>query len=235
MSQSGSGSEPNVTRKELLFAALGALAFAVAMFPRAAAGLGAFFFYDTWMQNLTFRAWWFEQLRDGHFATWCSGMFAGYPLFAETQTGPLYPPVFLLFSVLPPTLAFTWNVLLHFAAAGLGTYLLTRRLGAGPAGAALAAVAFEGSGFLVTHVVHLNLLIGATWLPWSLWLALRATDGVGASRPATFALAAVFGGLLLGAHPYATLMAFAATGLIVAFRAGVRPAAWGSPECAMPG
>ena len=72
----------------LLFAALGALAFAVAMFPRAAAGLGAFFFYDTWMQNLTFRAWWFEQLRDGHFATWCSGMFAGYPLFADKAPLP---------------------------------------------------------------------------------------------------------------------------------------------------
>ena len=35
----------------LLFPAL-----AIALFPKAFVGLGAFFHYDTWMQNFTFRA-----------------------------------------------------------------------------------------------------------------------------------------------------------------------------------
>src|SRR5262245_1192343 len=83
-------------------------ALAVALFPRPFVGAATFFHYDTWMQNLAFRAWWFRELRAGHFATWCPGMFAGYPIFAETQTGPLYPPTFVLFSLLPATLAFSW-------------------------------------------------------------------------------------------------------------------------------
>ena len=62
----------------LLFTGLAAL-----LFPRALTGEGAFFHYDTWMQNFTFRAWWFEQLRAGTFATWCPGMFAGFPLFTQ--------------------------------------------------------------------------------------------------------------------------------------------------------
>ncbi len=179
------------------------LFLAAALFPRALIGQTTFFHYDTWMQNLTFRAWWFEQLRDGHFATWCPGMFAGYPLFAETQTGPLYPTTFLLFSVLPATIAFSWSVILHFAFAGWGAYLVMRRLGVGVAGAMFAGVAFEWSGFLVTHVVHFNLLVGAAWTPWVVWLALGVAGG---SRRATLGLAASVAALLLGAHPYTTIM-----------------------------
>lgn len=193
------------------------VALAVALFPGATLGGKTLFFYDTGLQNLTFRAWWFEQLRAGHFATWCPGMFAGYPLFAETQTGPLYPPTFLLFSLLPATAAFSWSVALHFAFAGLGAYRLARRAGADRCGAVLAGVAFEGSGFLVAHVVHFNLLTGAAWAPWVGWLALRAGDG----RPRdALLLAGAFACLLLGAHPYATLMCALLAALLVAARAG---------------
>ena len=90
-------------------------AIAIALFPKALTGQGAFFHYDTWMQNFAFRAWWFGELKQGTFATWCPGMFAGYPLFAETQTGALYPLTFPLFLLLPATLAFSWSVILHFA------------------------------------------------------------------------------------------------------------------------
>ncbi|MCA9752993.1 MAG: hypothetical protein KC591_12430, partial [Gemmatimonadetes bacterium] len=210
-------------RREIAFVFAVALAVAVALFPRALFGGATFFHYDTWLQNLTFRAWWFEQLRAGHFATWCPGMFAGYPLFAETQTGPLYPPVFVLFSLLPATLAFSWSVALHLVLGGAGAYLLARRFGAAPAAAALAGVAFESSGFLVTHVVHFNLLIGAAWMPWIPWLVTRTFDG---SRAAPIALAAVLAGLLLGAHPYATLMALALAAWTFVHRAGRSPAAW---------
>ncbi|MBZ0269558.1 hypothetical protein K8I85_15495, partial [bacterium] len=170
---------------------------AIAMFPREFLGQATFFHYDTWMQNLTFRAWWFDMLRHGHFATWCPGMFAGYPLFAETQTGPLYPPTFPLFLLLPATLAFSWSVLLHFAFAGGGAYLAARRFGAGRAGALYAGAAFELSGFLVTHVVHFNLLVGAAWMPWVALLAAGAAE----RRPRHAAwLAVAFACLLLGAH-----------------------------------
>ncbi|NNE44026.1 MAG: hypothetical protein HKN12_07440, partial [Gemmatimonadetes bacterium] len=194
---------------------------AVAMFPRLLAG-DTFFHYDTWMQNLTFRAWWFDQLRAGHFATWCPGLFAGFPLFAETQTGPLYPPTFILFGLLPAPAAFSASVLLHFALAGTGMYVLARRYGAEPAAAVFAGAAFELSGFLVTHVVHFNLLTGAAWMPW----ALVAAEGVRRGRPRALpALAAVIALQLLGAHPYATLMTLALVGITWGLRSGSLPTA----------
>jgi hypothetical protein len=175
---------------------------AAALFPRVLLG-ESFFHYDTWMQNLAFRAWWFAQLKAGHFATWCPGMFAGYPLFAETQTGPLYPPTFILFLLLPAPAAFSFNVLLHFAAAGCGAWWLARRLGAGGTAAVLAGAAYELSGFLVTHVVHFNLLTGAALAPWTVALAWEAWRG---SARCALGLAAAVALLLLGAHPYATMM-----------------------------
>ncbi|MFN8178121.1 MAG: hypothetical protein U0167_09335 [bacterium] len=210
--------ERGAPRDRLLLFAF--LALAAALFPRATMGAATFFHYDTGMQNLAFRAWWFAQLRAGHFATWCPGMFAGYPLFAETQTGPLYPSTFVLFSLLPPTLAFSWSVALHFAFAGAGSFLLARRLGASTTAAILAGVAFELSGFLVTHVVHFNLLVGASWAPWVALLVLRAADG----RPgAALLLAAALACLLLGAHPYAVLMNTMLAGVVLVFRAGIVP------------
>ena len=194
---SGRGDALRTAGPPLLFVAL-----AVALFPRVLLG-ESFFHYDTWMQNLTFRAWWFAQLKAGHFATWCPGMFAGYPLFAETQTGPLYPPTFLLFLLLPAPAAFSFNVLLHFAAAGWGAWWLARKLGVGGTAAVAAGAAYELSGFLVTHVVHFNLLTGAALAPWAVGLAWEAWRG---SPRCALGLAVVVAGLLLGAHPYATMM-----------------------------
>lgn len=192
------------------------LALAVALFPRILLG-ESFFHYDTWMQNLAFRAWWFAELKAGHFATWCPGMFAGYPLFAESQTGPLYPPTFVLFLLLPAPAAFSWSVLLHFSGAGLGAWWLARRLGAGPAAAVFAGAAYELSGFLVVHVVHFNLLTGAAWAPWTVAFAWEAGRGNARSAPA---LAVAVAMLLLGAHPYATMMTLMLVALAWAVRGG---------------
>jgi heme A synthase len=142
-------------------------------------------------------------------------MFAGYPLFAETQTGPLYPPTFLLFLALPPTLAFSWSVIVHFALAGWGMHVLVRRFGASFASCLLAGVTFAYSGFLITHVVHFNLLTGAALLPWALYFAAGLLDSARSGeriRPLDFfGLAAVAAGYFLGSHPYALFMALFAT------------------------
>lgn len=180
----------------------------------AAIGRTAFFHYDTWMQNFAFRAWWFAQLKAGHFATWCPGIFGGYPLFAETQTGPLFPLTFLLFVALPAPLAFSWGVILLIAAAGAGTFLFVRRLGGGLPAAFLAGIIFQLSGFVTTHVVHFNLLTGAALLPWSLFFAVGLLERPNARDALGLTLAVA--GFFLGSHPYATIMTLAATILFVA-------------------
>jgi hypothetical protein len=198
------------------------LLIALSLFPGAAAGLKTFFHYDTWLQNLTFRAWWFGELKNGNFATWCPGLFAGYPLFAETQTGPLYPPTFLLFLLLPPPLAFSWSVIVHFMMAGCGAYLAARRLGASRAGAIFTGCTYELSGFLITHVVHFNLLTGGALAPWALAFAYDAWDG---KARGFLGLAMTFAFLFLGAHPYALLMTVLLVVLALLFRGGLRMSA----------
>lgn len=197
------------------------LLLAVAMFVDAALGRGAFFHYDTWMQNYAFRAWWFDELRAGHFASWCSGMFSGYPLFAETQAGPLFPLTFLTFLVLPSTLAFSWSVILLVTLAGCGAMLLARRLGCSPGGALLAGVTYEFSGFLLAHVVHFNLLTGAALAPFAFAFAV---GWLRRGSPLDFlGLAAIVASFFLGSHPYAYLMTLAGCAIFLPFAFEGRP------------
>jgi hypothetical protein len=197
---------------------------AIGLFADAAIGRGAFFHYDTWMQNYAFRAWWFDQLHQGHFATWCPGIFAGFPLFAETQTGPLYPPTFLLFLSMPSFLAFSWSVILHFALAGWGMHLLVGRLGASFWPCFLSGIAFALSGFMFTHVVHFNLLTGAALFPWAIYFAVgiaaRAGKGERAHPRDLVGLAVAAACFFLGSHPYATFMCFLSALLLAALLSG---------------
>ncbi|NNE07812.1 MAG: hypothetical protein HKN20_04540, partial [Gemmatimonadetes bacterium] len=186
-----------------LEAALWFLAAPVVFFREAAFG-GAFFHHEAWMHSFATRAWWFEQLKNGHFALWSSGMFAGYPLFAESQTAPLYPTTFALFTLLPPTLAFAWDVILHFAWAGFGLYRLARLLGTRHTSALFAGTMYAYSAFLVTHLSDFNLLAGAAWMPWIVWGTLGALRG----RKAHAVVLAIGWTLLsLAPHPNGTIFA----------------------------
>ncbi len=181
------------------------VALSLVFFWKAGTGKGAFFHYDTWMHYFASRAWWFGQLADGHFATWCPGLFAGYPLFAESQIGALYPPTFILFLAFPPTLAFSWSVILHFAFAGAGLFALARIFGLCKPACLLAAIVYAFSGFMITHLIHLNLLIGASWIPWALFFAVGSWQG----RPRSLlGLACSLAALFLAPHPNTTLLAF---------------------------
>ncbi len=123
------------------------------------------FFYDVLMQNYPFRQYFAEGLRMGDFPLWCSHIYCGFPLFAESQGGPAYPVQMLLYLLLPDTAAFNTSVLLHLLLAGGGTYKLVRALGASPLPALLSAVTYTFSGALVMRLMHTNMVFGAAWLP----------------------------------------------------------------------
>lgn len=75
-----------------------------------------------------------------HGAGWEPGTFAGHPLFADPQSGTLYPPnwLFLLGGEAAAPRVMTLLLMAHLGWAGLGTYFLSRRF-LGIAGAAFAA------------------------------------------------------------------------------------------------
>lgn len=157
------------------------------------------------LRQITAWAW-----REGRLPAWNPYSFSGSPVMAFGQGGALYPPQ-LLFVVLGPALG--TNVLLvgHLALAGVGAFVLARRLTGDVAAALLAGLAFPLSGFFMGHIAHHNMVAAAAWLPWMivgfLWLADRLSPVRVLVAALPVALAA------LASHPQAFAIDLVALGL----------------------
>ena len=130
-----------------------------------------------------------RELAAGRLPAWDPYINAGQPGLADVQTGFWYPPNLaagLLLALLGRPLTpgvLTAQVVLHFALAGLFTYLFVRatarRSGVRPSAArlagAVAAVAFTYGGYLTSFPVQqLTILETAVWLPLVLFFLDRA-------------------------------------------------------------
>ena len=104
----------------------------------------------------------------GHLPTWNPWAQAGMPLLGSSQAGTLYPPN-LLFLVLAPTLANNLSIVATFVVAGLGAWLLARRLTGDGVAAAVGGLGFGLCSFLFAHIGHQSMIAGAAWLPWMLY------------------------------------------------------------------
>ncbi len=90
-----------------------------------------------------------EGLARGELRFWAPWAEGGLSLHGQVTPGLLHPFT-LLYVLLPFELAFTLNHLLALALAGLGTWLLSRKLGASDWAALCGAIAFAGCGPLVS-------------------------------------------------------------------------------------
>jgi len=106
-----------------------------------------------------------ESLRHFSLPLWTPYLSLGFPLFAEGQSGPLYPPNLLL-AFLPPFLALNYSIISTFIIAGLGTYLYTRALGFSRFSSLTSALIFIFSAFFVTRAKHINMITVAAWVPF---------------------------------------------------------------------
>ena len=118
-----------------LAAVIGLILITLAFFWRAASGHWTFFHEDITCLFYPMKSYYAECLRAGRLPLWNPYIGGGYPQFAEGQIGALYPLNLLLFGLLPLTLAYNYNVILHYALAGLFFYAFLRRrkLGIGAA------------------------------------------------------------------------------------------------------
>ena len=119
-----------------------------------------------------------EQLRSGHIPVWNPHTFAGAPFAADPESGWMYLPAMVAFSLLPLDAAVRASLLFHMLLAGLSTFALARALHINVYGAVLAASVYAHSGFFEGHNVCCYAYADvAAWLPLSLLgaeLALRA-------------------------------------------------------------
>jgi len=116
-----------------------------------------------------------QALRDGQRPLWNPYVGLGTSVAADPQSG-LWYPFTLLFVLLPPFVAYSVTICVHFALAGGGLYRYLRAVRVDSMPALLGALAFEFCGFLVGHRAHLTILQAAAWLGWMLFAWQRLAD-----------------------------------------------------------
>lgn len=160
-----------------------------------------------------------EALRNGHVLLWTPGMFGGYPLFADGESGMLYPLNLLLLPLLPAEASYVALLVIHAVLAAFLTYYLLRTLGCGRLPALVGALVYAYSGFAAGQVVHANVIRAMVWLPLELALAERMCSARGRERLAiSGVLAGVFGVQGLAAHIHITLLSALTVSAFIAYR-----------------
>jgi len=128
-----------------------------------------------------------RSLASGHIPAWNPYAMGGFPSAADPQSGWMYLPVMVLFSVLPCGAAMRWFIVLQPILAGLGMYWFLRseaisRLSSTVGGVAL-ALAAAGS----TFVVWLPFMGIVMWIPLLLAAASRCLQAPTWGRRLTWA------------------------------------------------
>ncbi len=180
-------------------------------------GQGLLVQHDIWISDLLhsqlpYKAFLGRQLAAGHLPLWMPDIFSGVPFLAQVEAGALYLPHWPLFALLDPYRALGLALLLDLVVAATGSFALTRRMGAHPAGALLAGLSFAWCGFMLTHGRHLNMHAAASLLPWILLVQQILLDSGGRRGGPT--LAVLLALQLAAGHPQITWM----TGLLLAAR-----------------
>jgi len=144
------------------------------------------------------------EIRAGHLPLYNPYIWSGAPLLAGWNAGAAYPFTWL-FAIMPGTAAWTANLVLTWAVAGLGMYWFCRALRLSALASLLAALSFAYGGAFWAQVSHFGLVAGMSWAPVQLLSVLRLTQ----SRPVasrlgwTAVLAASTGLVILSGEPRA--------------------------------
>lgn len=115
-----------------------------------------------------------ESLKKGELPLWRDDAGTGFPLFAEGQTGALYLPNLILFSLFEWTTAY--NLLLAFAIFTLasGMYFLLRVLKRTPIAGLFGAISIAFSGLSILQLPHIALLQGMSLFPFIIGMGMLA-------------------------------------------------------------
>ena len=123
-----------------------------------------------------------EQLRAGNIPSWNPHQFSGAPFAGDPESGWMYLPAMLLYTLFSPFRAFTLFAAFHVAFAGLTAYALGRVLGFTVLAALTTGIAYMFSPFVEAGSCCGVRAQVAVWLPLSILgveLALRSGSWLG--------------------------------------------------------
>ena len=92
-----------------------------------------------------------DQLAAGHLPAWMPHWYGGMPFIADPQSGWMYLPAMVIFTLFPLKWAIQLFLAAHVLLVGLGAYTLGRVLGLGVVAAVVAAAAFQLSGWMTVR------------------------------------------------------------------------------------
>jgi hypothetical protein len=106
-----------------------------------------------------------ERLREFDIPGWLPYSFSGTAFAGDPESGWMYLPAMVIFTIAPGVGGFNAFILFHLVTAGLATYTLARLLGMNILGAVVAGAAFEFGGFFErTRCCTLHAQV-AMWVP----------------------------------------------------------------------
>lgn len=132
---------------------------------------------------------------------WNPYQLMGAPLLANSQSGVFYPPHIIL-GLLKVPVGLSLNLLAwgHLVWAGLGIYLLSRKLGASQWGSTFGGAAFALCPFLLTWLPLSSVPTTVSWIPWCLAFAAGLVLGRGSWGTQLAGLAFSFAMMILAGH-----------------------------------
>src|SRR5215212_6764642 len=185
----------------------------VAVFWRGALLQGVFFQADLVVYYYPAYTYATRVLLSGMLPLWAPEMEGGQPFHAQWEPTLLYPIDAAFRLLLPMWWALDLSLVFQYALAAAAMFAYARRLSVSRPAALVSAAIYSVNGFMIAHLEHPNLIVGAAWLPL---LLLAVEHGLG-GRPLAGALGmvAVLGMTLLGGHPDLFLMGALLAGLMV--------------------
>lgn len=187
----------------------------------------AFFWALPSIQFVPWRALGFDMLRAGHLPLWNPYNGAGSPLFANYQSGFLYPLNW--FGILAPdNAALGWwmsvTAVIHLFIGGWGMWCFTGRLNYSLLGRGVSALAYALTSYTVGRLGTYPTISVAAWLPFLLW----AVHGVmlNGTRRSLGILALIVGMVLTAGHAQTAWYGLLLTGFYALWRWGHSTIQW---------
>jgi hypothetical protein len=195
----------------------------IGMFWKVVFTSAMFFYRDVYNYTYPSARFIHELCRQGFLPYWNPYLNYGQPVLANPNLLFFYPFT-LLIVLLPIDAAYTLHFLVHFALAGIGTYLLARRWGQTYLAAFFAAFVFMFCGPVLSLGNFYNEVACSAWIPW----ALLATEGALWSRRlrSWILVVAIFSLQWLAGEPLTMMATFGLCFAYAVYRRGRRDRLW---------
>jgi len=141
-------------------------------------GREVFYCCDNWLINIPSRIFWADSIKNGVLPLWNPYSFSGSSNASDLNLGTFYP-FNLLFVVLNPFSAMTFEALIHYFWFFTGMFFLLRINHISIISAVGGSIVATLSGTLIALAGNMSLLFPAAWTPWILYLwqkYLKVTD-----------------------------------------------------------